>query len=69
VLSVLYGAWIILRYFLYGVGVEGWTTLAVLVSFLGGLGFANLGIVGLYLGKVFDEAKNRPLYLVERILN
>lgn len=69
VLSVLYGGWIILRYFLYGVGVEGWTTLAVLVSFLGGLGFANLGIVGLYLGKVFDEAKNRPLYLVERILN
>jgi dolichol-phosphate mannosyltransferase len=45
--------------------VPGWPTLAVLISFLGGLGFANLGILGLYLGKVFDEVKGRPLYIVE----
>ena len=47
------------------VTVPGWPTLAVLISFLGGLGFANLGILGLYLGKVFDEVKGRPLYIVE----
>ena len=41
----------------------------MLVSFLGGLGFANLGILGLYLGKVFDEVKQRPLYCVEQSLN
>ena len=68
-LSVLYGSFIIMRYFTHSVAVEGWTTLAVLVSFLGGLGFVNLGIVGLYLGKVFDEAKNRPLYFVQASLN
>jgi dolichol-phosphate mannosyltransferase len=68
-LSVLYGAVIIIRYFCTGVAVPGWTSLAVLVSFLGGLGFANLGILGLYIGKVFDEAKNRPLYCVEETQN
>lgn len=68
-LAVLYGTVIIFRYFAHDIAVEGWTTLAVLISFLGGLGFANLGILGLYLGKVFDETKNRPLYIVEQTLN
>jgi len=68
-LSVIFGAVVLVRYFVHSVAVEGWTTLAVLISFLGGLGFANLGIVGLYLGKVFDEVKGRPLYFVERTLN
>lgn len=69
ILSVLYGMVVIARYFMLDVAVEGWTTLAVLISFLGGLGFANLGIVGLYLGKVFDEVKLRPLYFVQTSLN
>lgn len=68
-LSLIYGAFILVRYFTSSISVDGWTSLAVLISFLGGLGFANLGILGLYLGKVFDEVKNRPLYLVERTLN
>ena len=68
-LSVLYGAFILIRYLSAGIAVPGWTTLVVLVSFLGGLGFANLGILGLYLGKVFDEVKGRPLYCVEQTLN
>jgi dolichol-phosphate mannosyltransferase len=68
-LSVLYGVAILIRYLSSGIAVPGWTTLVVLVSFLGGLGFANLGILGLYLGKVFDEVKDRPLYCVEETVN
>jgi dolichol-phosphate mannosyltransferase len=68
-LSILYGCIIVFRFFCFGVNVPGWTTLAVLVLFLGGLGFANLGILGLYLGKVFDQVKNRPLYCVEQTCN
>jgi dolichol-phosphate mannosyltransferase len=68
-LSLLYGAIIIVRYMCSGIAVQGWTTLAVLMCFLGGLGFANLGILGLYLGKAFDEVKGRPLYCVEKALN
>ena len=59
----------VVRYLSSGITVPGWTTLVVLVCFLGGLGFANLGILGLYLGKAFDEVKGRPLYCVEQALN
>jgi dolichol-phosphate mannosyltransferase len=68
-LSVVYGVIIVVRYLSSGITVPGWTTLVVLVCFLGGLGFANLGILGLYLGKAFDELKGRPLYCVEQALN
>ena len=36
----------------------------VSIDFIGGFLFANLGILGLYIGKVFDEVKNRPLYVI-----
>jgi len=68
-LAVCYGIIIVIQYLRSGISVPGWTTLAVLICFLGGLGFANLGILGLYLGKVFDEVKGRPLYGVEQTLN
>ena len=66
ILACMYAFYISCKYFLYNSTVAGWTSLAVLISFLGGLGFANLGILGLYLGKVFDEVKGRPLYSVEQ---
>jgi dolichol-phosphate mannosyltransferase len=68
-LSVLYGAIVVVRYLSSGIAVPGWTTLVVLMCFLGGLGFANMGILGLYLGKAFDEVKGRPLYCVEKAVN
>ena len=68
-LSVLYAVVVVIRYLQAGITVPGWTTIVVLMCFLGGLGFANLGILGLYLGKVFDEVKSRPLYCVEQVLN
>ena len=69
ILSLIFGGVILFRYLFNEIGVPGWTTLALLISFLGGLGFANLGILGLYLGRVFDEVKNRPLYFVQKSLN
>ena len=68
-LALTYGTFVLVRYLIYRVAVEGWTTLVMLVCFLGGLGFANLGIIGLYLGKHFDEVKGRPLYIIEKTLN
>jgi hypothetical protein len=49
--------------------VPGWTSLMVLMSLLFGLLFTNLGILGLYMGRVFDEVKHRPLYMIEQTLN
>ena len=66
-LSFLYGIYTMIRYFLYGVSVEGWTTVIVSIYFVGGLLFANLGILGIYIGKIFNETKNRPLYIVKEL--
>ena len=62
-LAALYFA---IRYFIYGTPVTGWTSTIVSVWFLGGSILANLGVVGLYLGRVFNETKNRPLYVIHR---
>jgi len=66
--AVLFGLFTLGRYFWLSSVPEGWTTLALLLCFLGGLGFANLGIIGLYLGMVFEEVKRRPLYVVRQTL-
>lgn len=68
-LAMTYVAFLIFRYFWWGIAVAGWASTIVSVWFLGGLILANLGIMGLYLGKVFEEAKGRPLYLVGELLN
>jgi len=43
----------------------GWTSIMVSIFFVGGLIFANLGLIGLYIGKIYDETKNRPIYIVK----
>jgi dolichol-phosphate mannosyltransferase len=67
--SILCAIWLVIRYLLFGVAVEGWTSTMVSLFFLSGLLFANIGVLGLYLGKVFDQTKHRPLYLVKERLN
>jgi len=63
-LSILTGFWFILKKFIYGVPVDGWTSLMVSIWFLGGLIIFIIGICGLYIGRIFSESKKRPLYLV-----
>jgi dolichol-phosphate mannosyltransferase len=67
--SASYAAWLAIRYYIHGVSVAGWTSVMVSLFFLTGVLLADLGIIGLYLGKVFDEAKRRPLYIVRERLN
>jgi dolichol-phosphate mannosyltransferase len=62
--SLIYAVYLVIRYLLYGTPVAGWTSVIVSIYFIGGLLFANLGILGLYIGKIFDETKGRPLYVV-----
>jgi dolichol-phosphate mannosyltransferase len=49
--------------------VPGWTSLIVLVSVLGGATLVSIGVLGEYVGKLYEQAKNRPLYLVSRTVN
>jgi dolichol-phosphate mannosyltransferase len=45
--------------------VHGWTSTVVVIAFLGGVNLIMTGIVGLYVGRIHEEVKNRPLYIVE----
>jgi dolichol-phosphate mannosyltransferase len=47
----------------------GWTSLMTVLLFLGGTILASLGIVGIYVGKVFDQVKGRPVYVVDERIN
>jgi polyisoprenyl-phosphate glycosyltransferase len=47
--------------------VPGWASLVVVISFLGGIQLALLGAVGLYVGRIYEEVKNRPLYVVDEV--
>jgi len=67
--SISTAMFFVVRYLRYGVGVEGWTSLMVSLYFLFGLLFANLGVLGLYVGKAFDQAKGRPLYVIQKSVN
>ncbi|MEO8159934.1 MAG: glycosyltransferase family 2 protein [Arenimonas sp.] len=59
-----YGSWIIAKTVLWGDTVQGWPTLMSVVLFLGGMQLMALGVIGEYLGRLFLESKQRPLYLV-----
>ncbi|WP_137896161.1 glycosyltransferase family 2 protein [Ramlibacter sp. 2FC] len=58
------GAWIILKTLIWGDPVRGYPSLIVTVLFLGGIQLFFVGILGEYLGRIFDETKGRPLYLL-----
>lgn len=63
-LSFSYGSYILLNYLMNDSPVPGWTSLIVSLYFIGGIIIAILGIIGIYLGKTFDETKKRPLYII-----
>ena len=65
-LSVIYAVQVIVKTLLIGNPVAGYPSLVTIVLFLGGVQLMFLGVIGEYLGRIFNETKQRPLYLVER---
>ncbi|HEY1934618.1 MAG TPA: glycosyltransferase family 2 protein [Acetobacteraceae bacterium] len=63
--ALVYGFIIVVRTLLFGNPVAGYPSLVTIVLFLGGLQLMTLGVIGEYLGRVFNETKQRPLYYVE----
>ena len=59
----------LLRFLTGQIVVLGYTSLIISIWFFSGLLLSVLGMVGLYVGKVFEQVKNRPLYLVDLTLN
>jgi len=64
--SLVYGISRIVRTFIYGIDVPGFESLIVSVMFLGGVQLLSLGVLGGYIGRIFNEVKARPLYIVRR---
>jgi len=62
--SLLFVPYAIFSYY-YGQAVSGWTSVIVAIAFFGGLQLMILGIIGLYLGKLFMQSKGRPLYIIK----
>lgn len=62
-----YGTYILGNALIYGSPIPGWNSLIVSLYFIGGIVISILGIIGIYLGKTFDESKRRPLYIVSRM--
>lgn len=67
--SVIYLILVIIKRLAFGVDVPGYASIVVLLLFLGGLQLMSLGIVGEYLSKVYDQAKNRPIYILKEHLD
>lgn len=66
--AFLYGAYELIRYLFEGNTVSGWTTLIVSLMFFAGIQLISLGVVGEYVGRIFEEVKRRPLYVVKQRL-
>ena len=62
--AFLYMIYVFFKAVLFGEPVQGYPTLVILILFLGGIQLLSLGIIGEYIGRIYNETKNRPDYIV-----
>jgi len=66
VMSFIYGLFLIAEYFVEGQVVSGWTTIVTAMFFFSGINLIALGTISAYIGRIFDEVKQRPLYVIKQ---
>lgn len=64
--TLLYAAFIIIRTLFYGIEIPGYASLIVVILFFSSLQLISVGILGEYIGRIYMESKNRPLYLIRK---
>lgn len=67
-ISFLAGITIVIRYFFFSFQ-PGWPSIIIAILFSTGLILMSIGVAGIYIGKIFDQTKNRPLYIIEKEVN
>ncbi|MFT3754576.1 MAG: glycosyltransferase family 2 protein [Pseudoxanthomonas sp.] len=63
--AFLYAVYVVVKALLWGDAVAGWPTMMAVILFLGGVQLVALGLIGEYLGRLYEEVKQRPLYLID----
>ena len=66
-LALGYGSWMVLRTLIFGIDLPGYASLMTAVLFLGGIQLIGMGVLGEYLGRIFEEVKSRPLYITRDV--
>lgn len=69
VLSVIalgYGSWVVGEYFFLGIGVPGYATIVVGMMFFSGIQLLSIGVLAEYVGRIYEEVKQRPSYLISQ---
>ena len=66
--GILFALYLVVRKIFFGLAVPGWTTLMVTVLVLFGIQFFFLGVIGEYLWRTLDEARKRPAFIVDEII-
>ena len=64
VLALVYAAYLVVRTLIYGPDIPGYASLITAILFLGGLQLAGLGVLGEYIGRIYGEVKQRPIYII-----
>jgi len=68
-LSLTYVVYLLLRYLIMGpIPIIGWLSTVIVTAFIGGMVLLNLGIIGLYIGRIYDQTKGRPLFVIDEIV-
>ena len=65
-LALIYGSWIILKTLVFGIDVPGYASLLTAILFLGGIQLMGIGVLGEYIGRIYSESKQRPIYIVRQ---
>jgi glycosyltransferase involved in cell wall biosynthesis len=66
VFAILYATYIVIRTMIFGIDVPGYASLLVVMLFFGSLQLISLGVIGEYIGRIYFESKQRPLYLIRK---
>jgi dolichol-phosphate mannosyltransferase len=69
IFSLIGAIGIIIRNYFWGFTVIGWASLVTSIFFIGGVTLTVLGIQGIYIGRIFQQVKNRPLFIISELKN
>lgn len=67
--AILYLIWVIIEKLMWGIDVPGYATIIVLILFFSSVQLFCIGIIGEYVGRIFEQDKQRPIYIAKEILD